>query len=125
MTCVLCMPCISGSPGQRRYQLGSEPVCLVYLPKEFIETCPPVKGILGTHSQTRTAGKTMQDSCPTFRNGNLTFALLLYCVMRNVLHLAYFWIMLCTSPFWSNTEIPGSDSVNPPSFCDCTRGHSF
>jgi len=59
---------------------------------------PPVTGILGTHSQTGTAGETMQDSCPAFRYGNLTFALLLS-VMRNVLHLAYFWTMLPVSPF--------------------------
>lgn len=80
------------------------------LPKEIIKAYPP--GILGAHSQTGTAGETVQDSCPTFRYGNLTFALSLY-VMRNVLHLAYFWIILHVSPFLSNAEIPGSDSVNP------------
>lgn len=111
MTCVLCMPCISGSPGQRRYQLGSEPVCLVNLPKEITEVYPAVTGILGTHWQTGTASKAMQDSCPTFRYSNLTFALL-RSVMGNVLHLAYFWIILHISQFLSNTEILGSDSVN-------------
>lgn len=47
-----------------------------------------------------------------FRYSNLTFALL-RSVMGNVLHLAYFWIILHISPFLSNTEILGSDSVNP------------
>ena len=87
-------------------------MCFVCLPKEIIEVYPSVTGILGTHSQTKTAGETMQDSCPTFRYSNLTFALLLS-VMRNVLHLAYFWIILHISPFLSNVEIPGSNSVNP------------
>lgn len=82
---------------------------------------------LGTHSQTRTAGCTVQCNCPTFRHGNLTFALL-FSVMRNDLHLTWFWIILHISQYLSNTELPGPDSVNPhlgycSSFYDSTHGY--
>lgn len=95
VTCVLRMPCISGSLGQRGYQLGSDFVCLVYFQRKAERPVLQSQGFLGTHSEARSAGKTMQDSCPTVRNGIVTFALLLS-AMRDDLHLAFFFFCYIT-----------------------------